>query len=414
MTNSFAQWRLQSESVHSGDPGFFEGILDNVPLTSLIDSVKAMDGVNYFHGARQCELTFRFDSALPAIDEALMWAKNHHIEENSKLLQILDIERPTAEQKLAAIRLWTDETVCYVVTSLLRDRNRTVKSLIPILTFCRLLFGALNSLPDNYIFEGTLYRAENGVHTTLDQAKTGTSFAFFAPTSFSVNAQVIRTFKDIVTPRTVFELEDGVGYLLGSLSKFPEEGEVLLMGVAILMITDTEKFDSQNKYVMMGEQQEGLHYIKARIRPGVALLSDSPVKLREKAAFDRKTQELLVPARGLDLEYDPLSPEELAALDRDLDDLVGDDIQERSELGSGSFGTTYRMKIKGGFERFAVKVVSKREMRKLSVKPEQILREFGILRNLRHRHVIQYMEVVQSKRTTSWSWRSLRQARLLC
>ena len=88
----------------------------------------------------------------------------------------------------------------------------------------------------------------------------------------------------------------------------------------------------------------------------------------------------------------------MAALRKDLDnaDSLGDDIRDRSELGSGSFGTTYRMKSKDGRDQYAVKIISKKDMRKIGITSDLILREFDILRNLRHRHVIRYIEVNQS------------------
>ena len=207
----------------------------------------------------------------------------------------------------------------------------------------------------------------------------------------------------------MYELTDGVGYLLSSFSEYPAESEVLLESVSIAMVLSAEKFDADNKLVMMGEQPTGLHYVKSRVRPGVGFLSNSPAKLLEKAAFDRATQALLdaeaVPSRALDLEFDPLSPDERAALrpagldsdsDSDAAAAGGDDARERSELGAGSFGTTYRMRSRDGGERYAVKIVSKRDMRRMGVPPDLVLREFGILRALRHRHVIRYAHASQS------------------
>jgi hypothetical protein len=401
MTHPFVQWRLHSESIHADDPGFFEGILDNVPLRGLSDSVGAMHGVKYFHGTRQCELTFSADAASPTVDAAIAWAENFAASDALKI-EAIDPDRAFAVQKLASIRLWTGETVCYVVTSLLRDNQRTPESLNPIFLFCRLFFSALHSLPERYIYRGPVYRAERGVRDSWDQFSAGKSIQFIAPTSFSTNPQVISDFKDINSARTVYELTDGIGYKLSSFSEFPQESEVLLECVSILMVLSAEKFDADNKFVLMGEQLEGLHYLKCRVRPGVALLSNSPVKFLEKAAFDRKTQELLeaeaIPLRELDLEFDPLSSDEVGAFGQDLDCgyAFGGDIQERSELGSGSFGTTYRMKSRDGPDRYAVKIISKKEVRKIGIKPELILREFDILRNLRHRHVIRFVEVNQS------------------
>ena len=82
-----SSWRLQSESVQAWDPGFFEGILDNIPLKSLAASVEAMNGVKYFHGARQCEQTFSSDAASPIVGAAILWAENFAENDTSKLLE---------------------------------------------------------------------------------------------------------------------------------------------------------------------------------------------------------------------------------------------------------------------------------------------------------------------------------------
>jgi hypothetical protein len=180
----------ESASVHEGDAGFFEGILDQVPLKSLTESVAAMHDVKYFHGVRQCELRFDSNAASTDIDAALAWAEQPH---EAKLLDVLDPTRFGALQKLAAIRLWTGETVCYVVATILRNRNRSLETLGPILPYLRLLYGALHSLPESYIFQGNLYRAERGARENWDEKmKIGNAFAFFNPTSFSVNPQVIK------------------------------------------------------------------------------------------------------------------------------------------------------------------------------------------------------------------------------
>jgi hypothetical protein len=349
--------------------------------------------VSYYSGA---------DAARPVVDKAIAWAECFAASDTSKLLEAMDPNRAIAVQKLASIRVWTGESVCYVITTLLRDKKRTPESLNPIFPFCRLFFDSLHSLPERFIYSGPLYRAERGVRETWGQLSAGKTIQFIAPTSFSTDPQIIREFKDTGTNRTVYEVTDGIGYHLSSFSEFPQEREVLVEGVLILMILSAEKFDADNKFVMMGEQLEGLHFVKSRIRPGVSFLSNSPAKLLEKAVFDRKTQELLeeeaIPSRELDLEFDPLTPEEVTALRKDLvgDDSLGDDIQERSELGSGSFGTTYRMKSKDGSKRYAVKIISRRDMRRYGITPDLILREFGILRALRHRHVIRYVDVNQS------------------
>ena len=161
-----------------GDSLFFEHLLNDEPLVPLLDAVQPMDGLGFWHGGKQQQLTFDYDMAEPDVRECLAWAENECCLEDAK--------RNLTWDQLAAIRAWTSTSICYVLTSSLRNPQRSLQSLKPVLPYARLLFSALHALPEKYIFKkGTLYRAERGVMTTWDakmRAPDGI-FSFYVPTS---------------------------------------------------------------------------------------------------------------------------------------------------------------------------------------------------------------------------------------
>jgi hypothetical protein len=189
-------------------------------------------------------------------------------------------------------------------------------------------------------------------------------------------------------------LIDGVGYKLDTFSKYAGEAEVLVECVSIKEVVRSMKFDSKaaavsgdlsglvSKLTLMGEVPVGLHYVVARSRPGVALLTGSPAKAREKAVYDRAELETLQPGPLPELVFDPID---------DDPDADGADPAELSELGSGAFATTYRMKSADGAARYAVKTFKLRKMKGAGISPEDLAREVRILGALRHRHVIRYV-----------------------
>ena len=50
-----------------GDPFFFEYVLHGVPLVSLLDAARELDGVEFFHGKRQQMTRFSFLKGEPAL-----------------------------------------------------------------------------------------------------------------------------------------------------------------------------------------------------------------------------------------------------------------------------------------------------------------------------------------------------------
>jgi tRNA A-37 threonylcarbamoyl transferase component Bud32 len=222
----------------------------------------------------------------------------------------------------------------------------------------------------------------------------GKTFGFFTLTSFSTDPEAIANFKSTSDSRTVFELIDGVGYKLDSFSKYAGEAEVLVECVSIKEVVRSMKFDPKaaagsgdlagivSKLTLMGEVPSGLHYVVARSRPGVALLAGSPAKAREKAVYDRAELEKLQLGPLPELVFDPID---------DDPDADGADPAEQSELGSGAFATTYRMRSADGAARYAVKTFKLKRIKGAGISPEDLEREVRILGALRHRHVIRYV-----------------------
>ena len=157
-------------------------LLDDVAEVSLKEAVKELEGISYFHGIRQKTMVFDYRHVEVEIQECEDWAMGF-----GELAAV-------GVQRLAAIRAWTGD-ICYVITSTLRDKDRSLEKLIPITYFMKLFFGGLHRLPARFLFEGDLYRGEHGVRTNWDTAiRVGRLVQFFAPLSFSTDMSVHRKF----------------------------------------------------------------------------------------------------------------------------------------------------------------------------------------------------------------------------
>ena len=99
-----------------GDPFFFEYVLHGVPLVSLLDAARELDGVEFFHGKRQQMTRFSFLKGEPALRACLEWAAVFDLE---------DVPKALGEQQLAAIRAWTCTPLCYILCFLLRSPSRS-------------------------------------------------------------------------------------------------------------------------------------------------------------------------------------------------------------------------------------------------------------------------------------------------
>ena len=393
----FDEWRLENQSECDGDPSFFEGLLNGTPLMSLRDSVISMNGIGYFHGTLQCDKIFNSDHAMPMINAAEAWAETAPVCENLRMH--MDPDRATAIQKLAAVRAWTGEGLSYVITSVMRDKKRSEKTIRPILPYLKLFYAGLHSLPADYIFEGRLFRAEKGARPNFANVmRPGNYFAFFTPTSFTSNPMAAQNFKDPTNERTVFEVVDGVGYSLASISEYSEEHEVLVEGVALMQVLKSEVFDKDAPLTKLGEVPSGLNYVVAHTLPGVEVLAGSPAKAREKAAHASYTLAHAEPAPlagALDLVFKPFSAAQWREMhpDSEEEDDQDDDAggKERAALGSGTFGTTYRMQSRDGTDAYAVKIATAAEMRRAGITAKEFFAEAEILRALRHRNVVRYI-----------------------
>ena len=217
------------------DPFFFELLLQDVPLVSLLSAANDMEGVVFLHPTQASpnrKHRFNFQLVKPAVETCIDWAENHGPE---------DVRAALGVEQLAAVRAWTATPLCYVLTDVLRSPERTRQSVLPVLPFARLLFTALHALPERFIFKpsegegGILYRAERGVTTAWDaKMRPGGTFAFNVPTSFSKTPAVLKRFKDGSGDRTVFVVHGAAGWILSELSAYGDEDEVLLEPVCYL------------------------------------------------------------------------------------------------------------------------------------------------------------------------------------
>ena len=97
--------------------------------------------------------------------------------------------------------------------------------------------------------------------------------------------------------RTVFEIEEGVGYMLKELSVYPGENEVLVESVLHLYVLVSETYDDSHYLVSTGKIRAGLHHLKSCVTgPHISLLSagqctsqGSPAKKLERQICRRKS-----------------------------------------------------------------------------------------------------------------------------
>ena len=106
-----------------------------------------MEGLRFWHGTAQAEKEFSFPLAQSELKQCVAWAKSGAPE---------DARASAGVQPLAAIRAWTGQAVCYVVTSVLRDKGRTAESVGPVLPLLKLFLRGLHSLPPRFLYRGPL------------------------------------------------------------------------------------------------------------------------------------------------------------------------------------------------------------------------------------------------------------------
>ena len=371
----------------------YEFILNGEPLRTLMDSARCMEGVEFWHGTRKRNEVFRFEQIEAALRVCIELTEAPNL--NPKLL---GVKTELGTEKLAALFAWTSTPLCYASCSVLRAPHRTRESIKPALPFARLLFAALHALPERFIFKrGTLYRAESGVMDMWDdKMKVGGIFSFFTPTSFSQDAAVVSNFKG-EGPRTVFEVHDASGWIMDDFNLY-EEKEVLLEPVCNFEVLEAEKFDAGHRMVQMGEIKAGLHRVVGRVRPGVELLSGSPVKEDEKFSYrdwqeEEQKKENNAQMGALNLTFCPFTEEEWEKMGKKVP--RKDKEKNMSFLGKGAFMSTYRKTTIGasaGQEvcRYAVKVMDRDDMDNMGLTEEDVWREARTLGQLRHRHIVRY------------------------
>ena len=135
--------------------------------------------------------------------------------------------------RIAAIRLYTMNTMYHVVNSSLRSTTRSPESLQPLLPFLKLLITALRRLPEKLHFKGTVFRGEKGCHPQFHtKFKTGNYITYYGFTSTTTEKAVLRNpaFCGTTGVRTIIQI-DGVfecAYRIATLSDYQGENEVLL------------------------------------------------------------------------------------------------------------------------------------------------------------------------------------------
>jgi len=371
----------------------YEFILNGEPLGTLMDSARCMEGVEFWHGTRKRKEVFRFEQIEAALRVCIDLTEPPNLNP-----ELLGVKTELGTEMLAALFAWTGTPLCYALCSVLRAPHRTRESIKPALPYARLLFAALHALPERYIFKrGTLYRAESGVMDMWDEKmKVGGIFSFFTPTSFSQDAAVVSNFKG-EGPRTVFEVHDASGWIMDDFNLY-EEKEVLLEPVCNFEVVEAEKFDAGHRMVLMGEIKAGLHRVVGRVRPGVELLSGSPVKEDEKVSYrywreEQQKKENNAQMGALNLTFCPFTEEEWEKMGKKVP--RKDKEKNMSFLGKGAFMSTYRKTTIGasaGQEvcRYAVKVMDRDDMDNMGVTEEDVRREARTLGQLRHRHIVRY------------------------
>ena len=292
---SAAAPRAGSPAAHPGtrDPSDLEDLLAGQPLVTLEAAAHSMHGVEFYHGTRQATEVFDFQRALVSVRECRDWAQGplagDALEAKQALQdseQLRGLGESAGVEGVAAIRIWTGRSpMCYVLTTVLRTAGH---NLDPVKPYARLLVSALHALPSTFLYnegpQGTLYRAMygvlEGVEWSRDKQKVDNNedvlYHFYAPTSFSMNQQAVRKFKpnpdrqEGFDPRTVLKLVGAVGYKVQALSKFPQEGEVLVEPVCSCRITQMKRFEGEEDEIP-GENTddlEGLDLIELRVKPG--------------------------------------------------------------------------------------------------------------------------------------------------
>lgn len=375
------------------DPFFFEHLLTDVEVTSLLVAVKDMEHALFYHPAKKGKVPFRFDLISAALDGCLLWAEKSSPE---------DVRHTIDKQLLAAIRAWTCTPVCYVLTSLLRDPHRSRQSVQPVLRYARLFFAGLHALPrtpEYIIVDATLYRGEHGVRTTWEiKIVPGGNFSFFVPTSFSLNPAVVQRFMDASAARTVYIIHGASGWNLVAFSPY-EEVEVLIEPVSNYTVIRAETFDASHRLVQMGQIKAGLHLVEGRVVPGVELLEGSAVKENESESFRRWQQQEEEQKHGKEskvpeLELYPFTEKEWEAKGKKVP--TRDKERRMSLLGKGAFMSTFRMWARANGVGYAVKEVQREDMEAQGITEEQVRKEAQVLEMMRHKHVIRYVGLVET------------------
>ena len=81
------------------DPFFFKDLLNDVELVPLVDAVRLMEGLSFWHGSSRRQQTLVFEQINSRLRTCLAWAESESCPQDAR-------QELTLDQR-AAIRAWT-------------------------------------------------------------------------------------------------------------------------------------------------------------------------------------------------------------------------------------------------------------------------------------------------------------------
>ena len=266
---------MSSEGEVSGGSEL-NGILDDVPLISLEDAVRKMDGIQFMHPQRGL-LTFVAEDCIKKGDHSIQNCLRLSAPGSSTLPDDICeaiVSGTTSVDQVAAIRAFTGNVMCYAARHCMtsRDDPNWTKGL----HYMTILISGLRSLPAAYhVRDVEGFRGESGIKESLKAKPSPQHLYFWSLASFSTDREVAKTFMQTETgERTAYNVQNLCGYNIVPLSFYKKESEIVVEPGTCLSI---EQLYSPDKHKMVAENQvPGLLSVSCRFEGGcIALLSDS-------------------------------------------------------------------------------------------------------------------------------------------
>lgn len=244
----------------------WESCLDLADDMTLVESMKQVEGMTFYHGPSKQHKTFKISTFEPELVECVKWAEEEKIKDTELAKDLAHIPA----QRQATGRAWTMNS-CYPINSIMRKKGRSLTDTIPAQPYMKNFLGFLHALPEKFIFHGDLFRAEHGVRSNWNEKIiVGNTVECYEPRSYSYDPKVMDQFMATTGVRTLTVIKKGMGYLIEEISKYKGEKEVLTEGIMRLRITQSIKYDEEHPLVKVGQVQAGLHFMEAeQIEGGV-------------------------------------------------------------------------------------------------------------------------------------------------